>query len=821
MSLALALVLTSALLPLQDSGGASVEAPTSESGPELGPTLSREQIEALDLPGLEWSPDEEFEWVLEFQGATPLQDGSETLQVLSQPRLISANREIRASVAIAWVKDNALFGMGGEPKGDLAVRVPPPPEPLPVDGPRVPNFLEDFLNEPLLQSFREIYLEGPVEYFVDGERMATAEAMYVDAVEGRGWVSEARYSVRESLGGRNTTIKVEAEWLRISADGSLRSNRARVTTSKFAVPSYYIQTRDLRMTPTGDTQSPYRVQMKGNVVNLRGLFNLPLPPLDYLADEEGEPTFGGLRVGNEARFGTVVGVELNRDVREGFGDKINRLLGGDPRDFRSRFRADVSYLGSRGALFDLGLRLNSGRYAEKGYGWDWDLALIPDSDDDRGFIEVPQEERDGLRTWLRSRGRFRLDEERDGGREWIEVTISQQSDPGVQSEFFEQRFLSYEERQSYIQWRRADDALFTSTSVVVNLDDFRREIEQLPGFLLARQRLPIADLWGTQLLYDTNLRAGYDRREDGTPPYEPTFADGLGGREVFRAENTHRLEAPVDLGFGGLRVTPFSSVELSGWSEAADEDQAQGRLTSAVGARLATSFWRRGNGGDLAELSPSIRWRRFVHTEEPDEPLVIFDELEAPREGAEVEVGMRGRYQLANPDRLSLDGEVRGVYRSGRDGVDDAWDEIGVFASLSTDVLDVPVQISHDGRYDPETGLTDYSRTGFLIYPRRNLDLSLAFSSGRDQTEARLFEAATIGALYRFTPKWDLQGRHTIDLENGDALDSAFTIRRYGHDIQFDLILRDRSGEGFSVGIRIRPLLTERKETRRLGMFGR
>lgn len=800
---------------------ACVVPPIQDEPPAQGSAvLSREQLESLDFDDIDWDQESDFEWILVHQGIEPLQDGRDDLQVIRSPRLISADREVRASVAIAWVKGDGSMSLNGQgPPTDLAVRVPPPPEREPDDGPRVPNFLEDFLDEPLLEQFREIYLEGPVEYFIKGERMATAEALYVDAVEGRGWVSEARYTIRDRIGGGNATIKVEAEWLRISADGSLRSNRARITTSKFAVPSYYIQTRDLRMQPTGDPQSPYRVQMKGNVINLRGWLNLPLPPLDYLADEEGEPTFGGLRVGNEARFGTVVGVELNRDVREGFGDRINRWLGGDPRDFRSRFRADVSYLGGRGALFDLGLRLNSGRYEQKGYGWNLDLALIPDSDDDRGFIEVPEEERDGLRRWFRSRGRFRLDDAHDGGREWVEVTITQQSDPGLQSEFFEQRFLRYEERQSYIQWRKADQALFTSAQVVVNLDDFRREIEELPGFRLVRQRLPVADLWGTQLLYDTDFRVGYDRREEGTPPYEPLFADGLGVRELFRADNVHRLEAPVDLGFGGMILTPFSTLELSGWSEGATEDEALGRLASSVGARLATSLWRRGSSGSLSEISPSVRWRRYVHTEDPDGDLVVFDELEAPREGSEVEVGLRGRYQQADAERLTLDGEVRGVYRSDREGIEDAWDEIGVFASLQTNLFDVPVQVAHDGRYDPETGDTDYSRTGFLVYPSDELDLSVAFSSGRDQAEQRLFEAATIGALYRFTPKWELQGRHTVDLQEGDALDSAFIIRRFGHDIQFDVILRDRSGEGFSVGFRVRPRLTERRDRGRLGLF--
>ena len=44
------------------------------------------------------------------------------------------------------------------------------------------------------------------------------------------------------------------------------------------------------------------------------------------------PVVGGIRVGDEARFGTVLGIRYSRDTREDLGRALNRLLGGDDDD---------------------------------------------------------------------------------------------------------------------------------------------------------------------------------------------------------------------------------------------------------------------------------------------------------------------------------------------------------------------------------------------------------------------------------------------------------------------------------------------------------
>ena len=70
---------------------------------------------------------------------------------------------------------------------------------------------------------------------------------------------------------------------------------------------------------------------------------------------------------------------------------------------------------------------------------------------------------------------------------------------------------------------------------------------------------------------------------------------------------------------------------------------------------------------------------------------------------------------------------------------------------------------------------------------------------------ASLFEATTLAGLYRWTEKWEFEGRQTISLIEDEAIGSRFLIRRYGHDIIFELESAFREGEGTSVGFSVRP----------------
>ncbi|MEZ5979617.1 MAG: hypothetical protein R3F34_15570 [Planctomycetota bacterium] len=742
------------------------------------------------------------DWRMNRKGNTEsFYDGDDIAFITQGPEMVGNGRRVSASWAILWWGDQPRY-FGGEvirsPKQDDAKRSLLE---------QYPEKLRELLNSDDLVNVRELYLEGPIEYYEGDRRIFYADALYLDRVDGHGWVVGARYSVKERIGGSSYVFKVDAKWLRISADGTIRSNDARITTSEFAEPTYTIETGNLEMLPTGDPETPWRVSMRDNKIRFGSWFVLPLPPLSYLADEDGEPTFGGLRVGDEARFGTVVGVSYDRDVREDFGHSLNRWLGGDELDYRSRFRVDATYLGSRGLLLDLGTRLSSPGH----YRWDIDLAGLPDGDEDKGLARVPEDDRGLWRLWFRSRGRFDL-----GPGEYLDLAVTRQTDPGVQAEFFEDEYLEYEERESYLHWRRVNGNSLLSVTASTTLDPFRSVVERVPEVRLVNERLEVTRVFGLPVLYRNEQRLGMLSRVEGDPVYEPEFADGFGEVNTLRAVSDHRFEMPIHLGYGGLRAIPRIDASATGWGSDGAEDEGVGRALASAAVRFTSSYWRGAPRESLVELAPWIEARSTVVEETSSALPAVFDpDVELRQTGDFVEFGVHGRWTIADGP-FELDGELRRTWADDPDGAgEDRWLPFAVLGSIASDYGPVPWRIEHDARYDTSAGYTRYSRTAVVLYPRRDLDVDVTFTMGRDETFTKLFEAVTVGALYRFTPKWDVYGRNSWSLLGDGSLASSVGIRRYGHDFLFEIEVRKRSGEGTSIGLGVKPLFSARKRPQR------
>jgi hypothetical protein len=736
-------------------------------------------------------------------------DGDNKLLIFQMPKVGDGRSEFRATWAVCWVdRELEFFDFGRRERrteDDLRLSQPfetaAPPEF--VDSGPAPELLRDLFDDPLLEHVREIYFEGPVEYFQDGRRVFFADAVYIDRVDGQGWIRGANYSFRERLGGSDYVLKIQADWLRISADGSLASRRAKLTTSEFGVPSYYIMTGDLRMRRTPDPENPYEVRLKQNQIRLRDWLTLPLPPINYLANEEGEPSLGGLKVGQEARFGTVLGFEYNRDVKEELGQRINRWLGGDAESYRARFRFDLNYFGSRGLLFDPGLKLQSG----DNYVWNTELGLIPDDAEDRGLVQVPEEDRDTLRTWLRSRGRFK----RNTG-EYIDLALTLQSDPGVQSEFFENDYLRYEERDSFLNWRQARPGRMQNLIVSGPLNSANNGLGRLPEYNFILQRREIARLFGQALHHGFDVRLGAYDRQQGDSNFEAPFEDNFGEADLLRAHQKQRLELPVPLGKSGVIATPFADLATTGWTESGQEEDQIGRALGFAGLKLTQVLWRGDAQTSLQELAPSVSFRQDVVDERSSLPPLVLDELESLADGRFVDLALRGRASFPLFP-AKFDGEIRASHVQDSSLLERGWQPIGVFSSLDTSVGPLPLRLSHDGRYDLDNGETVYAGTQLELFPRRDLDLQLAFFRGRDLAGDPRFEAATLGAVYRFTPKWDIEGRQEFDLLDQGSLGSRAAIKRYGHDLLFELAVSYRAGEGTSFGIGIKPLLSANKRS--------
>lgn len=759
------------------------------------------------------SPADTDLWVLEHDGIQARLEGDAVVEVIRRPRLIRGDVELEASMAVFWLDRAALasrrvaldLGDGG-------------------DGTELPRDLfEGLADDPASRILREVYFEGPVIYRQAGEKLGSAQAFYLDLDTERGWIADAELIIDRDVDGRAVNWRARAEWLERQPDGTLRSNQAVVTSCAFVERHLFVQTEDLtvaRLDPDEEAaQSPprddggdedevalgaYEISLRGNSLRAYDLVGLPLPPLSWRADRKGRPILPEIKIGSSARFGSFVETALAFDV-SGVGDGVHGLFGADTSDeevrqqLRSDGRVGVSVLGSRGVLLDLGMRLERDDH----YRWDVALGGLVDDDRDRGLLRVDQGERSDLRTWLRSRGRWST-----GEGSWLDLAVSTQSDAGVQAEFYEDEFLRYEQRENYVHWRTAGEGTFLSARIKARVDQERSTIEELPRLAALVDRRPVAELFGTPLLYSADGSAAWLRRAEGDPglasPFGPAvpFGDGLGNEEVLRADTTHRLEAPVTFA-GGWRLAPYLELRGTAWDRDEVDQDDPTRLDLAAGARLSTLFWTRRAGGTTIQLGPFVDLREsVVHETSGGAPLLI-DAVELPTDHDELAVGLRAHvFGWREDDELDVEAKA---LRTDAGGADD-WDELEVFAGLRTELFDRPLGLSHDGRYGLDGQGSLVTRTGAGYRPTDTLGLELSHARALDEVGAVHYEALTLQALYRWTPKWELQGRQTVSVLDDASLGHEVLLRRYGHDLVFEVGVSRVSGEGgTTITLRLRP----------------
>ena len=754
-------------------------------------------------------------WRLNYLASRTLVEPDALVLVLQEPVLDYPEEAalFRSTWAALWLDRRRWMKLPGQLKDDA----PAPPavvEPAPqtADGQGIPNVFDLIRFNQISGYLNEVYFEGPIELTQQDDLVMRAGAFYLDTVAGHGWIAEATVNVIGRLLGRPDFGKmiVRTDWLRYSEDGSLQADSATVTPCDHAEPHLRIVTGDLRLTPVAN-QEAFELSMRDNRIELYDLVRIPLPPIAIGTDENYEPLWQTLRFADSARFGTFVSAGIVRPAG-GVGKAVNNLFRGNPFDYDASYKVDASLLGSRGVLLDLGLETESA----EDYWLDMYVGGLPDRGEDRGYIRVDEDDRDDLRLWYRADGRWKFDE-----KSRLDLNLTYQTDPGVQSEFFESDFVRYERDESYLRFTRAWNATFVDATIAPNLENFRSQIEELPSLHLYGGRRPVAEVAGRNLLYTGEAEAAYLSRRAGAfestdgslqSPFsnapeiasEGTFADGFGDRELLRLDTQHRLELPLDVGETGVRATPFLGTRLTAWDEGVERSEEPLRWRAEAGLRLATTFWKPTANG-VHQIAPFIEARGELAMEEDGGEVVPFDGVEQPIEGNFVDVGLRTRLDLGGLDSI-LDVEVYNTWADDvADGQEDGWLPTSVFARLEFEPFGRPFELWHDGRHDLSDGETTYSLLGIATRWSDDLKLQAAHHRGRTLDGERFFEAATVRGLYRWTDKWEFEGRQTFSLLENDDLNTDVIVRRYGHDIVVEFESSVRAGEGTSFSVSIKP----------------
>jgi hypothetical protein len=788
--------------------------------------LASDKGEVTSRPGAEGTS-----WSLAYDSMQPFDQGDTTILVLRNPRLRFGSTQLFADWTLFWVDRDQWQRSGrqaikeGTGEGDLLVRTPEEPANRRGETRPPPNkwqaMLEAMQDSPIFRLLSEVYIEGNVEVYQVGDRSARAGALYFDLVEQHGWIQDADVVVDLDMRGEPRPVRAKADWMRISAGPVLRADTAVLTACDFDEPHYVIETTDLRLTPQvieGDDRVAFQVTAEGNAIRFEDGLRVPLPTLAYETDTEGNPLVDRFVLGNSAKFGAAIGASINAQLG-GIGLAVGKLarfaVGLPDIPIRGGWNFDVRYLGSRGLLLGAGLDLRLGDKLEFRAQAD----VIPDDGNDSGLVRVDRDDRSLLRTWLHARGRYWV--ERGDDAEWIDLALSYQTDAGVQSEFFEREFLEYEQKDNYLHWRKANGSDYYSASLKVLLED-RTDIAELPSASAFRGRTQIATWWENPVYYTGLVDAAYLQRENGDPRYYAQFPDGLGDRDVLRANTVQRIEMPFPVGVLGATATPFVEGTATIWSE---DDQDDGTSESPVQAALiagieaSTTFWRRSTGGTAHTLTPLIGVHADVADYESGTDPVRFDETEDDILGGFVDFGLRARWwRPEGQDRLDID--IRTALGEGVQGpTPDGLQPIAILAGYYTILGGFPFAITQDGRYDAREGETQYSSSAMGFEPLRNLGVEFGHHYARDASDKTLYEAASIRARWRWTAKWELEAAQTQSLLENSSLGYAFVLRRLGHDFVFEIELGNRAGEGTSFGIGFEPRLTWKRDS--LGLIDR
>lgn len=779
-------------------------------------------------------------WALEFASLRPRVQGGETFFVIVSPRYDDGIHEVRADFASAFLHGEAWRSKGrhelwGEPLEPVAPTEAPARRVKLPETDLVKNVFRKLLQGDLGQYMRAAYVDGNVEVIERRRTVARASSGYLDMDRRHGWLRDAVLSVDLAISDeRQERVRVAANEIRTAADGSMRAEKATLTTSKHDEPTYVIETGELVLDPRED--GGWRFSARKNRIRFQNGIQLPLPPLgNIVLDEEGgfvgfEDESGEVRtietvtVGSQARFGTTLGTAFRFDVGK-LGRQLGRVLGFHRDDVQGKWYTEGSYLGDRGVLLGVGLELR-----EKGRGTSRDEEFwfnvythgINDDGEDRGLERVPVDERDEFRNWTHARGRYPFSD-----REWIDVAFTTQTDPGVQAEFYQSEYQTYEERDNYAHWRRAAGASYYDVSVKARVDDFRTEVEELPSAGAYWGERKVADLFGQELLYGANLDVDHLNRLEGDLRYEEPFRnsagepDGLGDREVLRADTSHRLSLPYRTAIGGLRATPWLEGRATVWDRGVDEDDDEdpSRLALLAGADLATTLHKITDSGYTHLLTPSLTFRTDLAVDEQGGDVVRFDSVDDPLQGDELGVGLRALW-LKPDERERLDLELRAARRVDRaEGLEDQ-SIVAALGEYWTMLGDVPFAALLDLRYDLESDRTLYARETVALQPWEELVFELSYRRGVDAELHGLFETASLDARWRIDPKWEIELGQDIAIKGGGSLKNLVILRRYGADFLLELEVEHRAGEGGTTfAVNFAPLFAWRQ--RPLGILGR
>jgi len=484
---------------------------------------------------------------------------------------------------------------------------------------------------------RDLYAEGSVVLLGDQETLY-AERLYLDAITNEGEATGARVQLRDPKTG--LTVVFAAPSVRQLSPDIFLAPTGYVTSCDFAHPHYRIQGHDIRLVRgSPHFESVAAQEAKGRAAVAK----------DLKSSFEAESQVVSSRH-NVFWLGPVPVAYLpyvSRDIKTG-GYLVTDVNLGSSREFGF-------YVHTGWNLYDLGLYRNDWSdltlhldyYARRGtaagidfayegtsrFGFIKTYGIRDHAETDGGDIPIPKDDR-GRVLW-RHREFLPADWRAD-------LEFAWRSDPNFLREFFRDEFEEAKEEETLVYLRKAEANRLYTVLAKTRANSFDTVVERIPEIAFTQIAQPY---YGGHLLWSSRASLAQLRRKWND------LLDLEDPDAVTRLDSTNELSAPLWL--GPAQLEPFLSLEMTGFSETADESGSQGRFLAGYGLRaglpLSRTYELRVPWLEIDRvrhiMTPTVDYRRVAYLSESPERFIRFDEIDARDYEHRIVFGLRNRWQ--------------------------------------------------------------------------------------------------------------------------------------------------------------------------------
>jgi lipopolysaccharide export system protein LptA len=523
------------------------------------------------------------------------------------------------------------------------------------------------------ESITAAYLEGDVRIVLTsaeptiGEQRLQAKRVYFEFGTDRAVMTDVvLHTVQPQL---NVPVVMRARLARMLSRGEFNAQNVRLSTSRFATPSYSINAQKIyvRQEDTGDPRLGSRTAFRAINPTFR-FFDVPVFYLPYASGSMTDrgSVLRGIGFENSTQFGT--GVETKWGLFETLG--LPR-----PNELDATYELD--YYSDRGPAGGLDFEYGGGGLVSEAlrepFNFDGDFTAygVHDSGfDDFGRGRVG-EDGTALTGETRGRGRVLWEHQHFFPDDYqLQFRGGYVSDATFLEQWFERDFNEGppHDVSLYVKRQRDTEAYTFLANVqpsnVVTTSDLLQEqfeVERLPEVGYRR----IGDSFADDRLtfYSRNTVGAYSFNTTRATLAEQGFGPGrmpgipsIGFTGVeqdpnFRGDFRQEVAAPVNA--GPFKLVPYAVGRLTSYSDSPTGGGVN-RLFGAVGARASTALWRTYDGVESRlfdvhrlrhVIEPEVNVFAAAQTDDRNDVFVYEEDVDATHDLAATQLALRQRWQ--------------------------------------------------------------------------------------------------------------------------------------------------------------------------------